>query len=310
MSLRLIASIALGLGSLASVLAAFLLQQNQDIRPILMVAFGGFFVAAMLSPKDDTPGSWRTGTAVALGGIIPALLLSYFDLAFTDQLYLLLYCVTAAITVAAALIARWFKSQRRIGGAVAIAAFAVAAAGFSAFRVVPSLEDERAYQTVDRAIAPFSVRTLEGKEISSDSWRGRVVVLSYWATWCPPCLAEMPKIAALVDAYRDDPKVAIISLNAGYGGDTPGKARSFLQRHNLPLSSEIDDIRTNGAAKGMAAGSLGLKVLPTLFILDESGRLVAIHVGFDNSENLPATLRRHIDLIRVKDSPARHEHLG
>lgn len=276
-----------------------------------MVVFVGFFAAVLLCPRHYALRStWRIGAAVALGGIIPALLLSYFDLAFTDHFALAAYSLTAAFTVAAALTARWLKSRRQVGGALAVAVIALAAAGFSTFRMVPWLEDKRAYLTVDREIAPFSVRTLEGQEISSDSWRGRVVVLSYWATWCPPCLAEMPKIAALAAAYRSDPTVAVISLNAGSGGDTPEKARSFLQRRNLPPSSEIDDIRTKDAPKGMAASSLGLKVLPSLFILDQSGKLVAIHTGYDNSENLLATLIHRIDKLRQTGTSQRNDSSG
>jgi thiol-disulfide isomerase/thioredoxin len=295
--LRLGVAAALGLGALVAVLATFVVQRNQDIRPILMIEFTALFAAVLLSPKDGASPAWPGDVAVVLGCIIPALLLSYFGLAFIDHFYLAAFLVTPGLSVALAMAARTFKTRRQTGAAFMIAV-ALAAAGLGAFRLVPSLEDRFAYLSVERTFEPFSVHTLDGKEISSGTWRGRVVVLSYWATWCPPCLAEMPKIAVLADHYRSDPKVAIISLNAGYGGDTPEKAIAFLQRHNFALSSEIDDIRTKGATKGVAAASLGLKVVPTLFILDPSGRLVAIHTGYDNSENLLATLTRRIDQLR------------
>jgi thiol-disulfide isomerase/thioredoxin len=171
-----------------------------------------------------------------------------------------------------------------------------------ALGVVPRLLDQRAYTDVDRPIASFSVRTLDGKPISSDTWRGRVVVVSYWATWCPPCLSEIPEIAALQRKYKNDPRVAVVALNAGYGGDNAQKAREFLMRRHFDIASEIDDINTDGRAKGEGAIHMGLKVVPTLFILNNDQRLVAVHVGYDSSEHLAATLSNRIDSL-VSSTP-------
>ena len=141
------------------------------------------------------------------------------------------------------------------------------------------------------------------KTINSDTWSGRVVVISYWATWCPPCLAEIPEVAALQRQYRSDPRVAIVALNAGYAGDTARKARDFLVRRHFDLVSEIDDVKTEGSTKGEGALQLGLKVVPTLFILDNNHRLVAVHVGYDTSEHLITSLSKRIDSLI--DTPSR-----
>lgn len=60
---------------------------------------------------------------------------------------------------------------------------------------------------------------------------------------------------------------------------------SWFRRH-FDLVSEIDDVKTEGSTKGEGALQLGLKVVPTLFILDKNHRLVAAHVGYDTSEHL------------------------
>jgi hypothetical protein len=107
----------------------------------------------------------------------------------------------------------------------------------------------------------------------------------------------MPEIAALQRKYAGDRRVVIISLNAAYAGDTAEKAKAFLQRKSLSGEEAVDDVRAEGSRAGEAARSLGLKVVPTLFILDGAGKLVAVHKGFDGAEHLGTTLSEHIDRL-------------
>jgi hypothetical protein len=88
-----------------------------------------------------------------------------------------------------------------------------------------------------------------------------------------------------------------VALNAGYGGDTAQKARDFLVRRHFDIATEIDDIKTDGKTKGEGAIHMGLKVVPTLFILNKDHRLVAVHVGYDSSEHLATTLSNRIDSL-------------
>lgn len=298
---RMIVSGLLGLGALVAVLASFIVTQNsQDIRPVLIVTGLGFFGAAAAAPRGASPLNWVGGLTAALSGMLAAVALSQFGVAFTAHVLLGLYLAAAALAAAAGVAVRWLISRRRPGSAVAFSLVALAAAAGGAFGLVPKLLDVQSYATVDRVVPPFTFRTLDGQTISSDAWRGRVVVVAYWATWCPPCMAEMPKIAALQAKYRDDPGVMIVAMDASYGGDTAERAQAFLARRNLGLASSIDDIKPPGAKKGLGAGALGLQVVPTLFILNPAGRLVGIHTGYDNAEDLTASLSRHIDRLAAK----------
>jgi thiol-disulfide isomerase/thioredoxin len=289
---------ALGFSGLMLVLATFIvMQDNQDIRPVFMVTYCAFFAAGFCSPRRNSAFSWIGVILVSLGGILPGLALKMSGVAFTDDFYAVLMAATAVVAALMGITARALISHRRfaLSGAVTILSLAIALAG--ALGVVPRLLDQRAYTDVDRPIAPFSVRTLDGNPISSDTWRGRVVVLSYWATWCPPCLSEIPEISALQRKYKGDPRIAVVALNAGYGGDTAQKAREFLLRRHFDMATEIDDIKTAGRTKGEGALHMGLEVVPTLFILNKDQRLVAIHVGYDSSEHLATTLSNRIDSL-------------
>jgi thiol-disulfide isomerase/thioredoxin len=297
-ALQALLNAGLGLTGLALVLTTFVLTQDkQDIRPVIIVTYCAFFAAGACSPQRDSTFNWLGAIIIPLGGILAGLALRVLEVAFTDGFYATLMAATAIVAPMMGVTVRALVSRRRFGlaGAVSCATLAVAIAG--ALWVVPRLLDERAYTYVDRPIAPFSVRTLDGELISSDTWQGRVVLVSYWATWCPPCLSEIPEIAALQRKYKDDPRVAVVALNAGYGGDNAQKAREFLARKHFDLETKIDDIKTDGRAKGEGAIHMGLKVVPTLFILNKDQRLVAVHVGYDSSEHLATTLSNRIDSL-------------
>ena len=119
------------------------------------------------------------------------------------------------------------------------------------------------------ATAPaFTLRDLDGRELSSASLRGKVVIVNFWATWCPPCRAEIPDLVALQEKYRDHLQVIGISED-----ETPvAGVRAFASEHkiNYPIVMTTPEI-----AKMFPAVS----ALPTSFILDRESRIVQKHVG-------------------------------
>jgi thiol-disulfide isomerase/thioredoxin len=119
------------------------------------------------------------------------------------------------------------------------------------------------------ATAPaFSVRDLDGRELSSASWRGKVVILNFWATWCPPCRAEIPDLVALQDKYRDRLVISGISEDEA----PPEVVKQFAARHNVNYPIVM---MTPQLAKMFP----GVSALPTSFILDRDSRIVQKHVG-------------------------------
>jgi thiol-disulfide isomerase/thioredoxin len=131
--------------------------------------------------------------------------------------------------------------------------------------------DERMTLRFFRNPAPvpaFTVRDLDGREISSASWRGKVVILNFWATWCPPCRAEIPDLVALQEKYRDQLVVIGISEDEA----PPQVVKEFAARHkvNYPIVMTTPEL-----------GKMfpGVTALPTSFILDRESRIVQKHVG-------------------------------
>jgi thiol-disulfide isomerase/thioredoxin len=114
----------------------------------------------------------------------------------------------------------------------------------------------------------LSVKTLDGGTFDLSAERGKWVIVNFWATWCSPCIKEMPDISKFV-ASRGD--VAAIGL--AFGGEEIEDVTSFLEKHpvkypiaNVPLESPPKDF---GAPKG----------LPTTFLIAPDGRLAKKFTG-------------------------------
>ena len=114
----------------------------------------------------------------------------------------------------------------------------------------------------------FTVTDLDGREISTASLRGKVVVVNFWATWCGPCRAEIPDLVALQEKYKDTLQVIGISEDEA-GADV---VKRFAAEHkiNYPVAMTTPEIEKLFP---------GISALPTSFILDRESRVVQKHVG-------------------------------
>jgi cytochrome c biogenesis protein CcmG/thiol:disulfide interchange protein DsbE len=116
-------------------------------------------------------------------------------------------------------------------------------------------------------VANVALQTLDGQTLSSSTWRGKVTLVNFWATWCPPCKAEIPDLIALQNKYRDQLQIIGISED-----DTPDVVRRFVAEFkiNYPVVMVTPEILR--AFPGVAS-------LPTTFMLDRDGRIAVKHVG-------------------------------
>ena len=146
-------------------------------------------------------------------------------------------------------------------------------------------------------IPSFTVTDLDGRTISSDSWRGKVVFVNFWATWCPPCRAEIPDLVALQKKYGDH--VVIVGISDDEGPIDEVKQFAVKYNVNYPIAMNTPEVRK--IFKGIAA-------LPTTFVLDTEGRLVQKHVGQLQAERTEAEARvlagldTTVKVERVEDS--------
>jgi len=122
-----------------------------------------------------------------------------------------------------------------------------------------------------RAVIPtFAFKNLDGSDASYDAFKGKVVLINFWATWCVPCVKEMPSLNKLATTIGKD-KFAVVALSLD--GPTRAKVAPFIRDKELgALDVYLDDKRS-------AYGKLDILVLPTSILVDKQGREVGRLAG-------------------------------
>ncbi len=123
------------------------------------------------------------------------------------------------------------------------------------------------------AVSEFTVTDLDGKTHTSSDWRGKVVLVNFWATWCPPCLAEIPALVALQEKYRDE--LLIVGISEDQADVEFVKTFGAERNINYPLVMSTPELRELFP---------GILALPTTFVLDREGLMVKRHVGMLHAE--------------------------
>jgi peroxiredoxin len=120
------------------------------------------------------------------------------------------------------------------------------------------------------AMAPdFALRDLDGARRDLASFRGRVVLLSFWATWCLPCRTEILSMAGLHQHYKDY-GLEVVAVSSDVQGAEV--VQPFLTRFHLSFTTLLD-------ATGQVTRLYGVTSLPTTYLLDREGRLVTVAIG-------------------------------
>jgi thiol-disulfide isomerase/thioredoxin len=138
-----------------------------------------------------------------------------------------------------------------------------------------------------KAAYDFTLDQLEGETLNFEDLRGKVVFINFWATWCAPCVAEMPSIDGLYKIYKDNPDVVFVMINVENKED---KVKKFLKKKKfsfpiyLPNATQIPKVYES-------------KGIPTTFVLDKEGFIAYKKVGMasydaDNFVNFIARLAK------------------
>jgi thiol-disulfide isomerase/thioredoxin len=118
------------------------------------------------------------------------------------------------------------------------------------------------------AAPSFSFYNAGGQPVSTTDLKGKVVFINFWATWCPPCRAEMPSLDALYKEFSSDERFVFLFINED---DDLAKAEKYLKenRYAMPLVTRA----------GPVPGELYSGTLPTTLVLDKRGAVVLKHEG-------------------------------
>lgn len=114
-------------------------------------------------------------------------------------------------------------------------------------------------------LGSYELKDQHDKIIKLDDYKGKVVFLNFWATWCPPCRGELPNIQKLYEKYRSDKHVAILTI-VYPGGQEKGESdlKEFISDNALTVPVLFDD--------GFIYSTFGIGSMPTTFMLDKEGK--------------------------------------
>lgn len=132
------------------------------------------------------------------------------------------------------------------------------------------LEAPQAYVTpvFPRPAPAFTVLDLEGRELTTEDLLGHVTLLDFWATWCLPCVTDLPKLTALHKRYGNDGfQVLGVSIDEGKKGSK--KVEKMLRKKNVEHPVYMD------GEEASAWGAFWVRAIPAQFLIDREGRIVA-----------------------------------
>ncbi len=135
----------------------------------------------------------------------------------------------------------------------------------------------------------FTLLTFEGEKFDFRDLKGKVVFMNFWASWCAPCVAEMPNIQNLYNSYkdRDDIVFVMISLDRD-----PEKARKFIKRKDFNFPVFTPDY-TSGIP-----GIYESPSIPTTFVLNKNGFIDTKKVGMANYDT--SKFRKYLDRLLIR----------
>lgn len=117
----------------------------------------------------------------------------------------------------------------------------------------------------------FELNTLDGKTIKLSDYRGKKVILNFWATWCPPCKAEMPHMQNFYEENKDK-GVEILAVNLTNMDKGTEEVQKFVSDYGLTFTIPLDE-------EGVAGTTYQAFTIPTSYILDENGVIIKKIVG-------------------------------
>jgi thiol-disulfide isomerase/thioredoxin len=150
------------------------------------------------------------------------------------------------------------------------------------------LRDSLAGQQLAIESLPLRLPDLQGRQISLDSLRGKVVVIDFWSTWCTPCKAALPTLQRAVDLYKNDTGVVFLFVDTWEV--VPPETRlklinAIIAAKNYSLPILLDQCNDLESRSYLVSSRYNIKGLPTKLVINTRGQIQFRNVGFDGNED-------------------------
>lgn len=167
---------------------------------------------------------------------------------------------------------------KQIGGIVIIGIFSLLA-----FSLSGQVFSQTGYESQERMASDFTLQTIEGETLSLSDFKGKVIILDFWATHCPPCRQEIPNFVKLYNKYEDKGLV-VVGISLDHSAEN---VRKFCQKNgvNYPVVMGNEELVKRYG---------GIRYIPTTFVVDRKGNITKKFVGFTAMEVFDKEIEKHL----------------
>lgn len=141
---------------------------------------------------------------------------------------------------------------------------------------------------VNEAAPNFTVSDVNGKNVSLADFKGKTIVLDFWATWCGPCVASFPAMQMAVNRYANDPEVKFLFIHTWENvADPLTDAKDFLKKRDYKFDLYMDTVDPQ-TKRPPAVSAFGVKGIPAKFVIDGNGKIRFKVEGFEGKAEAAA----------------------
>lgn len=161
---------------------------------------------------------------------------------------------------------------------------------------------------VGRAVGELPIVSIADATLPAPTVAGRVTLLNFWGTWCPPCRRELPGLVRLAARLADDPAFQLVAVSCGAGAEDldeiSGETRAFLRDRDLALTAWAF---ADPDARRAVSARLGLDAFPTTYLVGPDGRVRHVWRGYRPGDE-PDIARAVLEMLkeRLRDHAREH----
>ncbi len=146
-------------------------------------------------------------------------------------------------------------------------------------------EKNRAGAEINDPAYSFALADVDGKQVSLDGFKGKVIMLEFFTPWCLPCQMAAPEVQALFEKYKDKGFV-VLGISLKEGSDV-SSVKAFVKDYHLSYPALLDD--------GSISKKYGVFSIPTSFLIDRQGKIRSKHIGL--IPDLTSTLSKEVEAL-------------
>ena len=133
---------------------------------------------------------------------------------------------------------------------------------------------------INQPAPKFSLKGMDGKTVSLSDYKGKILVLDFWATWCVPCRNSFPAMKKVVEKYKNAPSVKFLFIDTRETAlNYKTLVRKFLNQHHYPFYTVFDEKSDDGKMNAMFKQYV-MPGIPTKYFIDKNGAIRFQRVGF------------------------------